>query len=148
MTQIKQTIERVLVASGAQTPQSVINGEYPRERGKELHQASIQPEELGKAFKCFHSAVQDGSIPAVVDLGNCYFYGHGIAQNAKRGVELYRLAANAGYPSGQLRLRECKYAGTGTEEDKLQRVQLYARAAEQGNIPAMYRPGSLFFLEG
>lgn len=59
--------------------------------------------------------------------------------NARRGVELYRLAANAGYPSGQLRLCECTYDGYGAEEDKLQGVQLYARAAEQDNIPPMYR---------
>lgn len=148
MTHVKKTIEYILTSNGSRISYAVQNGEHLRKLGQELlRSTNSERPEIVHAMNYFHAAVQHGSIPSLVDLGNCYFYGHGIEKNESRAVELYRRAANVGYPSGQLRLGECFYAGVGAHKDLDKAVQLYLRAAKQGNVPAKCRLGFHFFSE-
>lgn len=80
------------------------------------------------------------------NIGNCYAYGKGVAQNQRKAFLYYEAAAEAGDPFGKLTLGTWIYAGRGREgqPDRLRGFQLQHEAAEAGHPAAMFNVGAMY----
>lgn len=76
------------------------------------------------------------------ELGDCYAFGKGVAQDYAAAASWYRKAAEQGDAGGQYNLGLCYYNGQGVAEDREQAIYWAKKAAEQGWEPAKE------FLEG
>jgi len=54
--------------------------------------------ELARAVEMFREATEEGSAPAMMELGFCYHMGYGVAQDQKAAVKWYLQAATAPEP--------------------------------------------------
>jgi TPR repeat protein len=95
------------------------------------------------ALKWLNQAAGEGDARAQTELGDCYYYGDGVAENKAEGVrwyrmaaEQYRLAAEQGNAAAQSNLGICYSNGKGVAENKVEGVRWYRLAAEQGNADA------------
>ena len=66
------------------------------------------------------------------DLGLCYAFGWGVAQDFIKAAEWYTKAADQGFPHGQTNLGRCYLDGEGVTQDLGKAVELFTKAAEQG----------------
>lgn len=57
---------------------------------------------------------------------------------------MFSSVADAGYSEGMFGLAEMKYQGIGMERDVDGSIELYEKAADKGNIPAMFRLGQIY----
>ncbi len=66
------------------------------------------------------------------------------AEQAAEAAGMFRMAADAGYPDAQFGLAEMFFNGIGMDRDIGKAKELYEKAAESGNIPALFRLGGIF----
>ncbi len=86
------------------------------------------------------------NIPdAMLLWGNLLVDGLGVEKNEKRAVELYYLAAEAGYAPAANALGQCYSFATGVKPDDLRAVSCYRRAADAGYAPAQFHLGVCYF---
>ena len=79
-------------------------------------------------------------------LGDAYYYGISVEQNAKESVLWYRKAAEQGLVDGQYALGQAYYFGEGLEaRDDNKAVKWYRKAAEQGHSDAQYALGRMYY---
>ena len=79
-------------------------------------------------------------------LGDAYYYGISVEQNAKESVLWYRKAAEQGLADGQYALGRAYYFGEGLESiDYNKAVEWYRKAAEQGHSDAQYALGRMYY---
>ncbi len=74
---------------------------------------------------------------AQVQLGYCYYYGQGVAQNCIEAAKLWRRAARRGYIFAQYYLGNCYYEGKGVAKDHAQARYWFEKAAEEENEEAI-----------
>ncbi len=74
-------------------------------------------------------AKENGSLRAIVALGDCYFSGNGCPENKKKAYELYTEAADQNTPEGIFKVGKCKLYGEGCEEDCDEAYECFRRAA-------------------
>ncbi len=86
-------------------------------------------------------AAESGAPEAQYNLGYCYFYGNGVAQDYREAVKWYRLAAEQGYANAQFNLGYSYAHGEGVTQDYREAVKWYRLAAEQGIAEAQYNLG-------
>ncbi len=82
---------------------------------------------------------------AMLLWGNLLVDGLGVEKNEKRAVELYYLAAEAGYAPAANALGQCYSFSTGVKPDDLRAVSCYRRSAEAGYAPAQFHLGVCYF---
>ncbi len=73
-------------------------------------------------------AKENGSLRAIVALGDCYFSGNGCPENKKKAYELYTEAAEQNTPEGIFKVGKCKLYGEGCEEDREDAYEHFRRA--------------------
>ena len=86
-------------------------------------------------------------------LGDAYYYGISIEQDAKNSVVWYGKAAEQGLADGQYALGRAYYFGEGLEFDDDNKaaeryrnaVEWYRKAAEQGHSDAQYALGRMYY---
>ena len=79
-------------------------------------------------------------------LGDAYYYGISVEQNAEESVLWYRKAAEQGLADGQYALGRAYYFGEGLEaRDGNKAVKWYREAAEQGHSDAQYALGRMYY---
>ncbi len=100
--------------------------------------------EYDKAFPIFRDAAEGGYAEAQIQIGRCYEYGNGIAQNEATAVEWYRKAVEQDYDEGWCCLACCYEFGIGVKQDYLEGIRLYLIAAERGHPRAQNNLGSCF----
>jgi TPR repeat protein len=66
------------------------------------------------------------------NLGTCYQYGKGIAQDYNKAFEWYFKSANNGYAKSQCNLGLCYYYGRGTIQDYKKAFEWYFKSANNG----------------
>jgi len=105
---------------------------------------------LGRWFLCaafffFTVAAQaDNHTPkAQHELGVQYLHGHGVSQDSKRAVLLFRRAAAGAYPPALNALGELYRHGNGVRKSARQAKRLFERAAEQNYAPAQTNLGDV-----
>ena len=64
-------------------------------------------------------------------------------EQAAAAAEMFRRVADAGYPDGQFGLAEMMFNGIGMPRDIKASMDLYRKAADAGNIPALFRLGGI-----
>ena len=100
--------------------------------------------EYEKAFPIFRDAAEGGYAEAQIQIGRCYEYGNGVAQNEAKAVEWYRKAVAQDYDEGWCCLACCYNLGIGLKKDHLEAIRLYLIAAERGHPRAQNNLGSCF----
>lgn len=69
-------------------------------------------------------------------------------EEGRHAAEIFRQVADAGYSQGMFGLADMKMAGKSIPLDVKGAVDLYSAAAGMGNIPAMFRLGTIYWAEG
>jgi TPR repeat protein len=78
-------------------------------------------------------AAEGGDTRARTMLAELYQRGEGVARNAERAVQLYRLAADQGDAEAQFNLGNMYLLGEGVEPDEAWAMTYYRQAAAQGH---------------
>jgi hypothetical protein len=78
------------------------------------------------------------------NLGDMYYFGHGVAKNDQKAAEYYRKAAEQDYAVGQCNLGFMYNHGYGVPLDYQKAAEWYRKAAEQGNADAQSNLGTLY----
>lgn len=73
---------------------------------------------------------QRGDAEAQYSLGNCYFYGFGVAKDQREAVKWLRKAAEQGHASAQNDLGHCYYSGAGVERNQAEAEKWWKKASE------------------
>ena len=102
-------------------------------KGVESHKAG----DYVNAVKYYKQAAEQGYAKAQCNLGMCYYYGRGVAQDNTEAVKWYRLAAKHGYAEAQYSLGLCYLNGTGVAQNYTEAVKWLKKAAKQGNASAI-----------
>lgn len=92
--------------------------------------------EFDNAYEHFKTAVENGSIKAIAELGYCYFKGYGVEIDYQKAIHYYEIAANHNDKVGQRRLGYCYDEGFGVKKDYKKAVYWYEKAAMQGDCVA------------
>ena len=79
------------------------------------------------------SRAQKGDAEAQYSLGNCYFYGFGVAKDQHEAVKWLRKAAEQGYKPAQNDLGHCYYSGAGIERNQAEADKWWKKASENSN---------------
>ena len=86
---------------------------------------------------------EQGDANAQLELGNRYYNGEGVAEDAGRAAQWYRKAADQGDATAQRILGYLYQAGDGVARDAREAARWYHNAAEQGDADAQFRLGWL-----
>ena len=84
------------------------------------------------AFEWYKKA-SEFSLKGLSLLGQCYTYGIGTQRDDRKAVEIYKIAAEAGYAQAQFDLAICYRHGEGIEKNPLMVIEWYRKAADQGH---------------
>lgn len=83
-------------------------------------------------FQIYFKLAQKGSVEAQYNLGQCYCFGYGVAQNLAEAAKWYRKAAEKGLAMAQYHLALCYANGYGVKKDYTEAVKWYRKSAKQG----------------
>lgn len=83
---------------------------------------------FAKMFEC----ARRGYPPAENEVGECYYYGIGVAQDFSKAMFWFEKAAQQSFAVAQYNLASCYYYGNGTYKNLTTAVYWYKKAAEQG----------------
>jgi TPR repeat protein len=95
------------------------------------------------AVRYLKRAVAKDNLDAIIGLGICYKMGIGCPNNnlyKAAAVDLFRMAASAGYIEGKRLLAACLTHATGCDdsfENKAEALSIYRKLADQGNFEAI-----------
>ena len=102
-----------------------------------------------KAFEWYKKAAEQGNAIAEERLGDCFFYGKGTEKNINEGINWYNKAMQKGSTTAKEKLSEYYFAlAEQNKSDKDEAVKLYEKAAEIGNMEAVYALLSIYAEEG
>lgn len=113
-----------------------------RMRGLAYYEGSGLEQDYSKAFACFMEAKEE--CPA--ELGDCYFYGHGVKADFGEAVFWYNEAVEhslVGRNKGLHGLARCYYEGKGVKQDFLTAIHLWERL---GDAESAYNLGKCYEL--
>jgi TPR repeat protein len=85
-----------------------------------------------EAARWIGKAAAAGHPEAALEFGVILFRGHGVPVDEKRGVEMFRSAAEKGLASAQDRLARCYVYGAGVEKNLVQGAKWYLLAKAGG----------------
>ncbi len=88
--------------------------------------------DLKQAVRWYETAARFGFTPAQTNLGNMYFFGHGVEQDYGRAMSWYRQAAERGDAIAQNNLGVMFSMGLGTAPDKVEALMWFEVAAPRG----------------
>ena len=83
----------------------------------------------------------NGNAEAAFLCGDCFMKGIGVAQNAKKAVQMYKKSANADYAPAQHQLGICYEMGIGVGRNVRDALKWYRKSAQNHFIPAMISMG-------
>jgi TPR repeat protein len=72
----------------------------------------------------------EGVAQALRNIGNCYYYGSGVAQDYNKAYEHYKKAYELGDTKALVRIGYCYYHGKGVEKDYEKACEFYKKASE------------------
>lgn len=104
-------------------------------------------QELEEAVFWYKKSAGQGYSPAQRQLGDAYFYGHGVEKDVQLAIKWYKLAATQNNPVAQYNLGVCYTSGIGVPQSSEIAAVLYRVSAESGYDVAQNALGKCF-LEG
>ena len=81
----------------------------------------------------------DSDVAAKREIGEAFYFGHGVETNYEEAVRWLKLAAEEQDARALYVLGECHYSGDGVIENEIQAVQLFKSAVEHGDEDAAAR---------
>ncbi len=88
-----------------------------------------------KSTRLYRLAANDGYIPAIHNLGNCYYYGVGVRKNYKKAAKLFLSCAEADSDSCFM-AGECYEYGRGVTKNLCKAIECYTVAVKHGHEEA------------
>jgi hypothetical protein len=101
------------------------------------------PKNYTEAMRWFVKSSTTGNSEAIFNVGVMLRDGQGVAANADEALKWF-LKADLGYPAATNAIGVLYQQGKAVERDYTQAMDYYKRAAERGNVPAMYNIGVLY----
>ena len=96
-----------------------------------------------KIFK-YVDAAEQGDVRAMCRLGECYYKGEILEEDAVQAVKWFRKAAQRGNAKAMYYLGVCYQLGAGVEQDRAQAVEWWRKAAQRGDAEAQYEMGTCY----
>lgn len=101
---------------------------------------------IAQALKMLKKLSSNQYPEAMFYLGDCYSRGAlGLQSDVREAFTLYQSAAKANHAQAAYRVAVCcemgQDEGGGTRKDPIKAMQWYKRAAQLGDVPAMYKMG-------
>ena len=98
----------------------------------------IFQQDYKKAREYFDKAldVDHNNSSAQFNVGQAYYYGHGVKQDYKQAYEWYVQAANQDYSLAQMQLANMYFSGKGVEKDVAKAIEIIKPLAELGDEKA------------
>jgi len=97
------------------------------------------------AFEWYMKAAEQGDVYGCFNVGECYYHGKGVEQNAEQAFEWYMRAADKGDMQSQVNVANAYYLGNGTEQDHHKAFLWYREAAFQGHILSQKNVGAAYW---
>ncbi len=123
------------------TPQPTGDANTLYEEGIRLY----DNKEYDAAIPFLTKAAEMGNALAQIDLGNCYYYGHGATKDYFKAVKWFKKSAEQGNANAQYNVGLCYYWGEGVTKNYAEAVRWYRLAAEQGHQEAQCRLGECYY---
>jgi len=93
-------------------------------------------------FSAFINRITEGrDAEYIFNMAVCYQKGIRVSKSEKTAIELYKLAANKGYPAALRTVGLMYENGEHVEQSWREAGRLYILAAEKGDAEAQYRIG-------
>ena len=105
---------------------------------------AYQEQDYTTALKEWTVLADRGHIEAQHKLGLMYAFGHGVVQDSKKAVTLYRKSAEQGYAAAQNNLASMFFIGDGVLQDYKDAELWYRKSAEQGDALGQSALGFLY----
>ena len=115
----------------------VNSGEIEYEKGME----ALKSKDYSSAYDYFRKAAEQGHADAQNQVGEFYYEGNQVSQNAETAFQRYYAAALNGSIKGAGNLGYCFATGTGTVQNYQKAVEWLTKAAEGGDADAMVNLG-------
>ena len=115
----------------------VNSGEIEYEKGME----ALKSKDYSSAYDYFRKAAEQGHADAQNQVGEFYYEGNQVSQNAETAFQWYYAAALNGSIKGAGNLGYCFATGTGTVQNYQKAVEWLTKAAEGGDADAMVKLG-------
>ncbi len=107
-------------------------------------QGDLPPDYI-KAHEYLKKAANQDHAKAQYELGDLYYYGHGVAQSYAIAREWYEKAAKQENASAQSSLGFLYCHGHGIDQSYVIAREWYVKAANQGNVKAQLNLGFLYY---
>lgn len=116
------------------------------ERTDQKSREKAREDYIAQALKMLKKLSGNQYPDAMFYLGDCYSRGAlGLQTDVKEAFTLYQSAAKANHAQAAYRVAVCcemgQDEGGGTRKDPIKAMQWYKRAAQLGDVPAMYKMG-------
>ena len=92
----------------------------------------------------YETAVKDGNVYAINDLGALYYDGRGCKQDFTKAVYYYDMAAKLGNRQAQENLGYCYYYGRNVPVDYEKAFHYFALGAFDGHLISLYKIGDMY----
>ena len=91
-----------------------------------------------KALEYFDKAldIDENNASAQFNVGQAYYYGHGVQQNYQKAFAWYTKAAKQDYSLAQIQLAEMYFSGKGVNKDVIKAIEIIKPLAELGDPKA------------
>jgi TPR repeat protein len=101
--------------------------------------------DYAEAWKAWRSAAQAGSPPAMVLIGDLYYFARGVPKDYSEAMRWYRMAADQGNALAQANIGYLYQNGKGVPQDYAQAMQWYRMAADAGSPVGQNYIGDLYY---
>jgi len=101
--------------------------------------------DLLKAYQIYSVLASKKSPQALVELGNMYLRGEGVAQDYAQAFQRFQEAVDLGYAPALCRLALMYQKGAGRDQDFSKAFELYDLAAKKGDVGGYYGAGYLTY---
>ena len=98
------------------------------------------------AVEHYKKAAEKGETSALINLGKCYYNGHGVERNYSEAFKLFSKAAEMGFDEAERLLGECYLHGNGAVKDIGMAIKCYTGPSERGDVLAQSSLGICFYL--
>ncbi len=117
-------------------------GYAPAQHGLGFYYSGHKNMRLGVHY--YTLAAKQKFILSICNLGNCYCYGEGVAQNQKKANEFFKLGVSLGDDTCINNLGWAYQYGLGVKKDLKKAIQLYKRSAAMNCLSAYESLGYLY----
>ena len=111
---------------------------------RRLHEGELVAKDHYEANRWLNLAIKSNHLPSLILLGVSYEKGRGVPEDKAVALNLYKIAAEEGYPSGMFNYGYMYLKGKGVEKDYPLAIEWITKASEKGLAIADNELGLLY----